>query len=180
MDTGLKVLDAMTKRPVTVSHGTKISKAAEKMKQEKVGSVLIQKKGKLIGILSEQDLVYKIVAHGLDPKETRVNQIMTKDVVTISPDEDIREAMIRMNKSNVRRLPVTHNTKIVGMLTMKDILKIEPELFELIIDKFDLKEEKSKPIHRVGEREGICQMCGNYTDFLFDQEDIFVCIYCKE
>ena len=180
MKTGLKVIDAMTKKPITISPNTTAFEAASIMKKERVGNLIVQDKGKLKGILTEQDLVYKIVADGNSPKKIAVKDIMTKKVISIQPDKDITDAMLKMSKLNVRRLPVIEDDKIVGILTQKDILKIEPQLFELIVDKIELREEKSKPIHRVGEREGICQLCGNYAAFLFEQDEVMVCKDCRE
>jgi CBS domain-containing protein len=180
MKTGLKVLDAMTKQPVTVSPNATTFETASMMKKEHVGSVIVENKGKLVGILSEQDLVYKVIANNKNPKTTLVKDVMTKDVVTINPDVEITDAMLKMSKVNVRRLPVTENDNIVGMLTMKDILKIEPQLFELVVDKIELREEQSKPIYKIGEREGICELCSNYAGFLFEQDGAMVCKDCRE
>ena len=179
MNTGLKVIDAMTKKPVTVSPDSSIHETALKMKKEHLGSVLVEEKGKLIGILSEQDLVYKIIAQNKNPKKTPVRDIMIKDVISINPDKDITDAMLKMSKLNVRRLPVIEDDKLVGVLTLKDILKVEPQLFELIVDKIELREENSKPINIVGEREGICELCSNYTPFLFEQDESLVCKDCR-
>ncbi len=180
MKTGLKVIDAMTKKPITVSPDTTVFEVASIMKNEHVGNLIIEDKGKLKGIVTEQDLVYKIVAESNNPKKTLVKDIMTKKVVAIEPNKDITDAMLKMSKLNVRRLPVIEDHKIVGILTQKDILKIEPQLFELIVDKIELREEKNKPIHRVSEREGICQLCGNYAAFLFEQDGVMVCKDCRE
>ncbi|MBN2367923.1 CBS domain-containing protein [Candidatus Woesearchaeota archaeon] len=180
MKTGLKVMDAMTRSAVTVSPETSVFECAKKMKEERLGSLIIQEKGKLSGILSEQDLVHKIIAKGINPKKTPVKDIMTSEVVSISPEKDITDAILKMSLMNVRRLPVVEDSNIVGILTSKDILKIEPQLFEVLVDKMELREEKRKPINRIGEREGICELCGNYANYLFEQDEIMVCKYCKE
>ena len=170
MRTGLRVIDAMTKEPVTVTPDTSVFECAKKMKKEHLGSVIVQDKERLAGIISEQDLVHKIIASGVSSKKTPVKEIMTTDVVTITPDKDITDAMLKMSALNVRRLPVTEGAQLVGVLTMKDILKVEPQLFELIVDKIQLREEKLKPINRVGD----------YASFLFEQDDSLVCKDCRE
>ncbi len=180
MKTGLKVIDAMTKEPITVTPNKTAFECAALMKKEHVGSVIVENKGKIAGILSEQDLVYNLVADNKNPKKTLVKDIMTKEVITISPNKDITDAMLKMSELNVRRLPVVEEGKIVGMLTLKDVLKIEPQLFELIVDKIELREQRLKPINRVGDREGICELCNNYTPFLFNQDDSMVCKDCRD
>jgi hypothetical protein len=62
---------------------------------------------------------------------------------------------------------------------LKDILKIQPQLFELLVDKFEIREEESKPLHTEPEDEGVCQMCGKYAEKLFDKEGALICVDCK-
>ena len=179
MNTGLSVADAMTTKPVTVRPDEQVSRVAKLMKSEHLGSVIVTVDSKIVGIVTEQDIVYKIVARD-QSTDTPVEQIMSANVITIEPQQDILDAAVKMNKLNVRRLPVVRDNQVVGMLTMKDILKVEPELFQLMVDKIDLREEQRKPIHRVRDREGVCNICGNYAPFLFEQDDVMVCIDCKE
>jgi signal-transduction protein with cAMP-binding, CBS, and nucleotidyltransferase domain len=180
MKTGLQVIDAMTKQLVSVSADTSVFDCAVLMRKEHVGSIIVEEKGAIDGIVTEQDMLYKIVCENKDPKNTKVREIMTHDVAIINPDNDIADAMIKMSQLNIRRLPVVEEGKLVGMLTHKDILKIEPQLFELLVDKLELREEKNKPINRIGEKEGICQLCGEYATFLFEQDSVFVCKECRE
>ena len=180
MKSGLKVIDAMTKIPVTITPDASIFECASKMKDEKIGSVIVEQKGKITGIITEQDLVYKVVAENMSPKKTQVKDVMTKEVITITPDKDMTEAIMLMSQLNVRRLPVVEHNKILGILTMKDILKIEPQLFDMIVDKIELREEQSKPINRIGDSEGVCELCDNYSDILFEQSGVMVCRNCKE
>ena len=132
MQTGFKVSDAMTKKPVEVSEDITIKKCAEIMKKHDVGSVLVKKKTKLVGILTEEDLVYKVVAEAKDAKKIKVKDIMVTRLITIEPDNDIYNALVKMSNNNIRRLPVIKDNKLVGILTLKDILKIQPQLFEII------------------------------------------------
>ena len=180
MKTGLKVIDVMTREPVSVEPSISALACAILMKKEHLGSILVSKGDKLIGIVTEQDLVYKVIAGGRDPKITQVGEVMSEKLVTVSPELDINDAIIRMSDLNVRRLPVVDEGRSIGMVSIKDILKVQPALFDLIVDKIELMEEKSKPINKVGEREGICQLCGEYANYLFEQEEIFVCKNCIE
>ena len=61
-------------------------------------------------------------------------------------------------------------SKMLGLLTLKDILKIEPQLFDLLVEKFELKEEERKPINNIREKEGVCNLCGNYSESLTEKE----------
>jgi signal-transduction protein with cAMP-binding, CBS, and nucleotidyltransferase domain len=146
MKTGYKVFDAMTKEPVYVSPETSVVDAAKKMKEYGVGALLVIDNEAVQGICTEQDLIYRVLVEEKDAKKTSVKSIMTKEVRSISPDDDIFDALMKMRELDVRHLPVELDMKFIGLLTMKDILKIEPQLFDLIVDKYELREEENKPI----------------------------------
>ncbi len=181
MKTGYKVGDAMTKKPVTVSEEITLKKCAEIMTERHVGSLLVEKKGKVVGIITEQDMVRRAMAKLLDPSKTLAKKIMEKEILTTTADKDIYDALKIMRDHNVRHLPVLDKGKFVGFLTIKDILKIEPQLFEIIVEKFELREESRKPVFGGDENEGICAVCGNYTPQLVEASDgSKVCDQCKE
>jgi len=179
MKTGLKVIDVMTNNPVIISPEKTVLETAEFMKKEKVGSLLVGTKNILEGIVTEQDLVYKIIAKKADPKTVLVKEIMTKRVITITPKNDIIQAMKRMSELNVRRLPVVEGDEIIGLVTEKDILKVQPELIEIVIDKIKIREEERKPIKKITENEGICSFCGEYATELYEVDGVPVCKNCS-
>ncbi|MBW2990516.1 CBS domain-containing protein [Candidatus Woesearchaeota archaeon] len=181
MKTGYKVGDAMTKKPVTISEDTTLKKCAEIMTDKHVGSLLIEKNNKIVGIVTEQDMVRKAMAKLLDPAKIPVRKIMVTEILTVNPKKDIFDALKVMRDHNVRHLPVLDKDKFVGFLTIKDILKIEPQLFELIVEKFELREEARKPVFGGSENEGICEVCGNYTPRMIEASDgSKVCQQCKD
>lgn len=177
MKTGLKVIEAMTKRPVIVSPDTTLLDCAKLMLKRKVGSIIVKSNKKVLGILTEKDILRKVVAKNLDTKKIPVSQVMTKRLCTISPHEDIYDAMYLMSRYNVRRLPVVKNKEMIGFLTHNDILKIQPDLFEIFSEKIKLREERYKPIGR-DYLEGPCANCGSYGQ-LFKRRKKFVCEACK-
>ena len=146
MNTRYKVYDLMTTKPATIGEKETINTAAKKMSEQKVGSLVVVKDNELKGLITEKDIVIKIVATNAKPEDFIVKQIMTpeKELLTIEPEKDVYTAMILMKDNNVRRLPVVENKKLKGIITMKDILKIEPDLFDHITDTFILREEDRK------------------------------------
>ncbi|MBI4448143.1 CBS domain-containing protein [Candidatus Woesearchaeota archaeon] len=177
MKTGIKVLDAMTMKPVTVRPDMTVQECAKLMMKEKVGSVLIEKDHKIAGILTEKDIVGNVIVKSLDPKKVTVESIMTKNVETIEPDQDIYEAILKMKKKGVRRLPVVHNSHLVGLLTMTDVLKIEPQLFDLVSEKLYVREGGKKPSTKY--LEGECESCEAYGR-LYNVNGQYVCEECKD
>ena len=180
MKTGYKVMDAMTKEPIEVAPDITLQDCSKLMANNHVGSLVIKEEGKLLGIITEQDIVRKAVALGLDTEKTNVSEIMIKEFTIIEPEKDIYDALVLMKKLNIRQLPVMKNGDMAGLLTLKDILKIEPQLFDLLLEKFELREAERKPIHRVIPNEGVCQACGDYSEKINDVKGTLLCAKCKK
>jgi signal-transduction protein with cAMP-binding, CBS, and nucleotidyltransferase domain len=140
-------------------------------------------KGKLIGLVTEQDFVRKIIVKKL-PFSTPIKKIMSKSVITITPEKDIFDGMVLMKNSGFKRIPVVENEsvsppKLLGMLTIKDILKIEPVLFDIAFEKYELREERRKPIFQ-GTKEDVCAICGHMTANIISRKGMRVCRICSK
>lgn len=160
MKTGFRVCDAMTKKPIIVGKNVSIAECARLMHKENIGSLVIGERQKLEGIITEQDLVRKAIASNMDVEKTPVSEIMVQRLFTVSPEIDLFDAIQLMNDYNIRHMPVIARKKVIGYLTLKDILRIQPQLCELIIDKFQIKEEEQKPIYSKNDDPDACPMCG--------------------
>ncbi len=136
----------MTHNPVVMGSGKTIKEAALAMKEKGTGSVLIVEDNKLKGLLTEKDVMYKVTAFDKKPSEVLVDDVMTveKNVVSIESTKSIYDAMVLMNNDGVRRLPVVDGGVLKGIITAKDILKVEPELFDTVVDNYRLREEDRK------------------------------------
>jgi signal-transduction protein with cAMP-binding, CBS, and nucleotidyltransferase domain len=149
METGYKVLDAMTKMPVTISPKKTVDDCAKLMHKHDVGSLLVvasQSPHAVQGIITHEHLVNRVLAKDLVPSSVKVEDIMQKEIISLSPDLDIYDALLKLNAFSMRQAPVIHNSVLVGYLTLKDILKIEPDLFELIASGLKIREEERKPV----------------------------------
>lgn len=177
MKTGYQVADAMTTKPVSISKESTLTECAILMAEHKVGSLIVEHNNKISGIITDTDVVRKVVALGMDPKKMKAEDVMVKGVITILPEMDLYDALVKMNEMNIRQLPVVENGKILGLLTLKDILKIEPALFELMVDNIEVREEERKPIH--GSRQ-ICEACGEMVAKLYLVNGASVCMTCKK
>jgi CBS domain-containing protein len=146
MTATFKVIDAMTTRPISVKPGTTLVECAKIMKDKNVGSVLVLEGKVLHGIVTEWDFVRKAIADELDIQKSTVDNIMCRSVQTIEPNVNLFDAIVIMTEMDIRHLPVVENGEFIGFLTSKDILKIEPALFDIIVEDFELREEERKPI----------------------------------
>lgn len=180
MKTGYKVYDCMTTKPISVSSGTNLLECAKIMAKNHVGALVIKDSHKSRGVITEQDIVRKAVAKGINPLTKKVKDFMATKLKTISSNSDIYDALIIMRDSNIRHLPVVDKGKMVGLLTLKDILKIEPSLFELLVEKFEIREEKRKPIDRIIQNEAICQNCGAYSEDITKIKGMLLCERCAK
>jgi CBS domain-containing protein len=135
------VKEAMTKNVIVINPDTTIKDAAKIMSEQRVGSLVVVENEKLVGIITELDIIWKVVASELDPKTTLVRDIMTKKVVTISADQTLEDATQLMVENKIKKLPVVENNKIVGIITATDIISIQPKLIESLA-KLMLFEEK--------------------------------------
>jgi CBS domain-containing protein len=184
MKVGVKVGDVMTKRFVSVVSSLNVVECAKIMAKRGVGSLIVSDGQKLKGIMTEGDILLA-VAKGIDLKKTNVGKIMTKKVIGINPSKDISEAMQLMKIKKVRWLPVLADSNVIGLLTEKDILKIQPDLFDIASQNIKIaeEEEKFKRIKAVDEyrwvKEGPCQECGVY-DLLYKVSGRYLCATCRK
>ncbi|MBW3019188.1 CBS domain-containing protein [Candidatus Woesearchaeota archaeon] len=147
-NTGVVVGDAMTLNVITIKPDDTIKTAAKKMAEEKIGSLVVKDKGRVVGIITDTDIVRKAVTGNIPTAKRKVKSVMSEKLYICTPDEDIFDALRAMRDYNVKHLPVTSGGELVGLITLKDILKIEPDLFEILVDKLDLRETERKPIQR--------------------------------
>jgi CBS domain-containing protein len=118
------VRDLMTPDPRTVERSTTIVEAAHAMREEDVGPIPIVDGDRLVGILTDRDIVVRVVAEGRDPQSTPVEEIASRELVTVDPDQGIDEAMRLMAEHQVRRLPVCEEDgRLVGILAQADVAR---------------------------------------------------------
>ena len=107
-------------------------RAAANMDMKDLGAVIVQNKaGKSIGIITERDIVKRVVAKNLKPDTVKAKEIMTTPLVTIEPEANITDAARRMTRLDIRRLGVIYKGNLVGIISSKDILGVMPELLEI-------------------------------------------------
>ena len=117
-----KVRNAMTENPRTVGADTTIVEAARALRDEDAGILPVVEGGRLEGVVTDRDVVVRVVAEGRDPNEARVRDAMSERLVTIDPDQEIDEAMRLMSEHQVRRLPVCEEDgRLVGVLAQADV-----------------------------------------------------------
>jgi len=116
-----KVLDMMTTDVVMLSPDSSLSEAAQRMRDEDIGDVLVGDNGELRGIVTDRDLVIRGLAEQPDPANAKIGDLCSADVVTLSPEDDIARAVTLMREHAVRRLPVSDGGQVIGIISLGDL-----------------------------------------------------------
>lgn len=139
MGSDLKVGDIMTKKVIVVPFGRTILEVAKYMKKNNVGSIIVveDNEGKHAkGIITERDIVYKVLAKGVDPYKSKVEEIMSRPLRVVKPDTTIEDAAKAMRENKIKRLPVVNDdNELIGILSEGDIMKIFPVVVDLIEER---------------------------------------------
>ena len=121
------IRDLMTSSPTTCETSSTIADVAKVMKDEDVGPVPVTEGGRLVGIVTDRDIVVRVVAEGRDPSSTTVGEIVSSDLATVQPDTSLEEALNLMSQRQVRRLPVVEGDRLVGIVAQADIARAADE-----------------------------------------------------
>jgi CBS domain-containing protein len=169
------VKEAMKAKPVTVQPETSVKDAARLMKEHKIGNCIIAKE-KPIGIVTESDIVRKIVAEDKQASSITVKNIMSTPVMVIDPYVPLEKAMKKMLKSNIRRLPVVEQGKLIGIITQKDISRISPVLHEISREWDSIGRDEA--FYKDQVFSGICEDCGTLSSKLKNVDGRLLCEDC--
>jgi CBS domain-containing protein len=174
------VEEVMTKFPIIAKPDMTVHQAAKTMKAERVGSLVIVEDDTPIGIITERDLVDKVVAEGKVPSKVTVKEVMSTPLVTVGPNESVAEAARRMSTLKMRRLPVVFEGHLIGILTENDILRISPSLIEITREWAKIKGPGSTA--GIGSRiaSGYCENCRAFSSELRSKEGQMLCADCYD
>ncbi|MCH8041848.1 MAG: CBS domain-containing protein [Nitrospinae bacterium] len=114
--------EVMTKDLKTINHGASVQTAAEHMRNHKIDSLIVEKAGNYVGVVTEADVVSKAVAERKDPTKTKVDEIMTSPIISIDAAQPLNKAHALMALQNIRHLPVNQAGQIVGIVSARDLL----------------------------------------------------------
>ena len=115
------VRDAMTENPRSIGASASVVEAARLMRDEHIGSLPITDDEELVGMITDRDITTRVVAEAADPKMTSVGDVVSRDLISVKPDEDLEEAVQLMASHQVRRLPVVENGRLVGIVAQADV-----------------------------------------------------------
>ncbi len=179
------VADVMTREPVTVKPAETLFNCAKKMVRGKVGSLLLVDKERLVGFISQKDVLWALVKKSKgDLSKIRAVDISPKKIAVIKPTATVKEAINKMNKLKFDRLPVVENGKLLGLITVRDILSFHPEIYPELEEYARIREEQEK-LRRIKKTkelavmdDGICEECGK-RGMLYRIHGMLICDSCR-
>jgi len=178
----LLVRDVMSSPVITTQEDAPANKVAELMDKQGLGCIIVTGKGaKPLGIITERDLVGRVLAKNVKPDALKAKEVMTSPLITIEPDETISEAARRMSRLNIRRLGVIYKGQLIGLLSSKDILAVMPELLETIQEHALIEGENraQEAAEESTPTAGYCDRCGSWSDDLKEVNGEFLCEDCS-
>jgi len=134
----LKLEDVMVEDVITVEEKATVKKAVELMNKHEIGCLIVVKKGKPSGIVTERDMLKRVLSGKRDTKKTRVSEIMSKPLIIGKPQMNIEDAVKLMFKRKIKKLPVADNDHLVGLVTLTDLVRSEQVI--KILKKLPAKE----------------------------------------
>lgn len=175
--TKVLVRDVMNSPVISGSEEETADRLAGKMAKYSIGSIVISDGEDVKGIVTDGDLVSKVVAKNLLPSSVKAREVMSSPLQTIDSEKDVTEAARMMRRLGVKRLGVTYKGKVVGIVSMSDILGVTPEIIDIISEKARILSGGSA--QRSSGVSGYCDLCNQWSDSLLEIDGKFICEECR-
>jgi len=144
----LKVEDVMVKEVITIDDNSTVKEAAEVMNKFEIGCLIAVRKMKAMGIITERDLLKRVVADVKDPTKTEVKDVMSSPLVVVEPSMDLEEAVKLMFQMKIKKLPVVNGKRLVGLISLTDIARFQPQVIR-ILKQLAMKQVPPKSMKKV-------------------------------
>jgi len=128
----LKVEDVMVEDVITVEADATVKKAVSLMNENEIGCLVVVKQGKAVGIVTERDMMTRVLAQARDPVRTKISEVMSTPLVVADPKMELEEAARLMFKMKVKKLPVGSKGQLVGLITLTDLARFQPQIIKIL------------------------------------------------
>jgi len=179
METRLAVRDVMTRTVVTATPDMSAAEAGKKMVENKVGNIIIVKGGRPIGIVTESDMVAKVIAKNVKPGSIKLEQLMSKSLITTTSSDDIHDAVLMMAQKKIRRLPVIDGDELVGIITDADVIQVSSEINQILDNLIQMNRESVLDRRDVTTTQGECEECEEFSEDLRQEGGRLKCPRCR-
>jgi len=179
LDISAKMLvrEAMSSPVISVKENEDLVQVANKMRERRVGAVIVlNRSGNPVGIVTERDIVTRVVADGLDPNMIVASKVMSSPLKMVEPDLELMDAMRMMDRENIRRLGVIYKGELVGVITDRSIIRLVPTIMDIMKEQ---KEIMVNPAAGGASLVGYCDNCEMYSNDLREIDGDFLCEECR-
>jgi CBS domain-containing protein len=128
----LKVEDVMTKEVITIDETATVKEAAEIMDKNEISCLIALRKGRAIGIITERDLLKRIIVEAKNPEKTKVGKVMSSPLAVVAAGTDLETALRLMFLKKIKKLPVVNKESILGLVSLTDIARCQPAIITLL------------------------------------------------
>ena len=173
----VSVREIMNSPIITGSEEETIEDIAQRMCDCKISSVIIMNGQKPIGIVTEQDIITKVVTKNKKPSKVLVKEIMSTPLYTIGGVKDVTEATKFMRKMEIKKLGVIDKEKLMGVVSVSDIVSVMPEIYAIVAEKARMR--ASQLMGRTSHLAGVCDSCDQWFDDLDRSEGKYLCYDCR-
>ena len=144
----LNVEDVMVDEVITIEADATVHEAVRIMNKHEIGCLIVILKEKPVGIITERDMLTRVLAKSLDPEKVKVSDIMSAPIVVGKPEMEIEDAVKLMFKTKIKKLPVVRSGKLIGLVTLTDLTRFEPHMIR-ILKKLSVAELPPKRLKKV-------------------------------
>jgi CBS domain-containing protein len=176
MTTRVLVRDIMNSPVISASPQDNIKDIATKMKEYRIGSIVIMENEKAAGIVTDWDIVSNAVVKDVKPSMVKALEIM-QELHTIEGEEGVTEAARVLRQHGIKRLGVVYKNRLVGIISASDVIAVTPDLVDVISEKAALR--RGEIGRSAGNVSGYCDECGEWSDLLQFNEGTFMCEECR-
>ena len=177
----LKVRDLMTKNLISIKVGDNVMEATKLMDGKGVSSILVRSEEEFVGIVTDRDIITRVVSKAIDPRKVRIEEVMSSPLITINAEATIEEAAEKMRNNQIRRLIVIKNhNEIMGIIVESDLIRVTPELHLIIRERSKIDAQLSPTEPQKVTFTGFCEDCKNYSNNLLNVSGEWLCEDCFE
>ena len=127
----VRMCDIMIRKVITTTKDSTVEEAVKLMNEHEIGCLIVTEKNKAVGILTERDLLKRILAKSENLKRTKVGEVMSAPLVSVEPGVQIGDASKLMFEKNIKKMPIIRKGELLGLVTLTDILRIQPQLIKM-------------------------------------------------
>lgn len=183
METDIPLRDVMVQEVVKGAMNLNVMEAAKLMRKHDVDNIVVLNNGEPVGIVTEWDIISKLVSKDIKPSTVKLKDIMTTPLITASTNDRLSDIVQKMAAERIRRIPVIDSGELVGVVADVTVISISSEMNSIMAELIEINAGRATSgieCEGDGMGQGICEKCGSFSYFMEIHGGLMVCESCKE